>query len=119
MEEETRIDQALATLAASAASSEAAGVVRNGYFGTSSTTVTSKPDSMMVTLAYDQRSYVLNLSGKTKASQLLAFAKQEFRLQEDCFILHSEGVGKTLDLSKGLREQIPMFDLVKVVKKTR
>ena len=76
----------------------------------------SKADSMMVTLAFDQRSYVLNLKGSTKGSQLLAFAKQEFRLVGDNYVLHSEGVGKTLDPAKGLRDQIPMFDLVKVVK---
>jgi hypothetical protein len=87
--------------------------------GNSSAAASAKADSMMVTLAFDQRSYVLNLKGSTKGSQLLAFAKQEFRLVGDNYTLHSEGVGKTLDPLKGLRDQIPMFDLVKVVKNGR
>lgn len=114
LEEDAKRDYVPSILTSMATSGHGNANLRGTTNGNSA--ASSKADSMMVTLAFDQRSYVLNLKGTTKGSQLLAFAKQEFRLVGDNYVLHSEGVGKALDPTKGLRDQIPMFDLVKVVK---
>lgn len=74
-----------------------------------------KADSMTVTVRYDQRTLMLNLRGSTKGSQLISFALKEFHLDRDHSLL-SEGAGIFLDPLKPIREQVPMFDILKVIK---
>jgi hypothetical protein len=94
----------------------------NGNSGVSATDVdgnfgATKPknDTMTVTVRFDQRTLMLNLRGSMKGFQLINFALREFRLGKE-YTLQSEGVGTIIDASKPLREQVPMFDILKVVK---
>lgn len=77
--------------------------------------MTSKKDSMTLTVQGDKRTLVLNLKGTTKASKLLTFVLREFQLDEG-YALISGGTGAVLDLSKPLKDQIPVFDLLRVVR---
>jgi len=72
-------------------------------------------DSMTLTVQCEQRTLILNLKGTTKASQLLSFAQKEFNL-DDGYVLVSAGVGMQLEPCRPLRDQVPMFDLLRVVR---
>jgi len=74
-------------------------------------------DKITLTVEGEKRTLILNLNGATKASQLLKFVLNEFRLGDD-YVLLSQGMGGPLDLSKPLKDQVPVFDLLQVVKAT-
>jgi len=90
------------------------GTLMTSSSSSSSSNHSANKDSMTLTVQCEQRTLILNLKGTTKASQLLSFAQKEFRVG-DGYVLVSAGVGTQLELSRSIRDQVPMFDLLRVV----
>jgi len=71
--------------------------------------------SMTLTVSNGTKNLILSVKGTSKGSLLLNFAVREFSLSGS-YILLSDEMRRPLDINKTLREQVPMFDLLRVVK---